>query len=282
MNIGISTGIFYDRDILLALPAIREAGYDTIEIWASPEKNGQYVHFNWNEPSKIQALDLLLRDLGLKVNSIHAPFSDAIDISHPDEAHRGQAAVTVTKTGEVLRSLGGKFLVLHPASNERSLHDRNWRFRQSRKSIEEIVRALAGSGVRLAVENQLPHILGGDAATLHALIEGLPEDGVGFCFDTSHAHLYHGRSLEQTFSDLAPRVLTLHASDNNGHTDEHRNLGEGSINWTRFAALLRTSGYKGDFVMELMFHDHQQDSMTLLRSANTRARELLKTGSPPG
>jgi sugar phosphate isomerase/epimerase len=278
LNLGISTGIFYEKDILETLPFIREAGFQTVEIWAGPQKNGEYIHFNWHEPYRVQALAVFLRTLGMRVNSLHAPFSERIDVCSLSELQRRQAVNEVLRSLEVLKQLNGEYLVLHPASNESSMRDRDAHFRQARKSIEEIYRCMEGMGVKLAVENQLPHILGGDIGTLLALIEGLPSSEVGICFDTSHANLYRGQAVEDSFLKLSSRVMTLHISDNYGNNDDHFVVGDGHINWNSFVGALIRNDYHGVFLMEITAAALQKDKYIVLKSGYTRAAELLKTG----
>jgi sugar phosphate isomerase/epimerase len=278
VNLGIATGYFYDKDILETIPLIKEAGFQTIEVWAGPHKNGEYVHFNWHQQYVVQALAVFLRTLGLNVHSLHAPFSDTLDLSHTGELRRRAAVNEVIKSMDVLKFLGGQYLVIHPASNETSLHDRNAHFRQSRRSIEEIAQCMDGTNLKLAVENQLPHILGGDVQTLLNLVEGLPADRVGICFDTSHANLYQGRPVEDSFNALAARVMTLHISDNYGHADDHFIIGDGHINWRGFVAALTRAQYQGVFMMEVVSRPQTPDVYAALKSGYTRAADLLKPG----
>jgi sugar phosphate isomerase/epimerase len=275
MAIGVQTGLFYEKDVLEVLQPIREAGYTTVEIWGGPQRWGEYTHFNWHKGYRVHALSVCLKVLGLKVHSLHAPFSDTLDLSHPNELKRKYAVTEVLKTMEVLKFLGGEYLVVHPASNETSLQDREARFRQSRKSIEELYSCLQGTDVKLAVENQLPHILGGDAGTLLELIKDFPPQQVGICFDFSHANLYQGQRPEQTLEALAGRLFTLHVSDNYGRNDDHFIPGDGTVNWQAAVEVLRRCGYRGVFMLEILSDANRSDKIHVLCTGYQRARELL-------
>jgi Sugar phosphate isomerases/epimerases len=124
VKLGIQTGLFHDTDILETLPLIRESGFETVEIWAGPQKSGEYVHFDWHDESRARLLGERLRSLGLSVHSLHAPFSDALDVSSPNEIERRFAVTEICRTMATLKSLGGQCVVVHPASNERSMHDK--------------------------------------------------------------------------------------------------------------------------------------------------------------
>lgn len=277
VQLGISTGLFYDKDILEALPLIRDAGFRHVEIWTGPSKSGEFVHFEWHKPYRVHALAVFLKTLGLKVNSLHAPFAPGIDISHPSELRRTFAVAETLRTLEVLKGLGGDYLVVHPSATENPASERDTRFRQSRKSIEELSRAAAELDLKIAVENQLPHLLGGDPATLLALVDGLPRERVGLCFDTSHANLYPGGAVERSLEMLAPRIVTLHVSDNYGERDDHFILGDGRINWPSVISSLRRARYEGVFMLEIVARAQEQDKNAVLRTSFQRAAELLKT-----
>jgi sugar phosphate isomerase/epimerase len=272
-NLGVSTGIFYEKDILEVLQPIREAGYTTVEIWAGPQRWGEYTHFNWHKPYRVHALGVCLKVLGMKVHSLHAPFTDTLDLSDGSELRRKYAVDEVLRTMEVLKFLGGEYLVVHPASGDNSLKDRDVHFKQSRKSIEELHSCMQGTGVKLAVENQLPHILGGDVGTLLELIKDLPPQEVGVCFDSSHANMYQGQSVENTLRALAGRLMTLHLSDNYGRSDDHFIPGDGYINWQAVIDTLNDIGYKGVLMLELQADVNRSDKIWVLRNGYQRARE---------
>lgn len=275
LKIGVSTGLFYESDILESLPVIRDAGFKIIEIWAGPQRWGPYTHFEWHKHYRVHALSVCIKILGLKVNSLHAPFSDALDISDPGELRRQFAVNEVLRSLEILKYLGGEYLIVHPASGENSLNDRETRFKQSRKSIEEIFLCAQNLGLKLAVENQLPHILGGDVDTLLRLIDGLPPQEVGICFDTSHANLYYGQSLENAYQKVSDKVMALHISDNYGRTDDHFVTGDGNINWTSFFKLLDAGKFPGIFMLEILGQSQKSDKASVLKVAHHRLKNLL-------
>ena len=251
MNIGISTGFIYDRNIQESLILIKGAGFRFIEVWSCP-LNGEYVHFDWRQEQKIRDLESSLYELDLKVNSLHAPFSESLDISDINETFRTEAVKATIRTAEVLKRLGGEILVLHPASKNHHMHNKQARLDQSRKSIEEIFRHTQELGLKIALENQLPHILGGDVPTLLSILGAYPKEKMGICFDTSHANLYPEHNVVEPYRKLADRVIALHVSDNYGQRDDHFIPGDGTIDWQKFIAALRETDYRGVFTLEIL------------------------------
>ena len=107
MEIGFSTGFFYDRDLIESLPLIRKYGFKVVELWAGASNWGQYTHYNWLEQSYTDALKIKLKENGLRVSSVHAPFSETVDISSLDENIRKAAVDECVQVTRALKELGG-------------------------------------------------------------------------------------------------------------------------------------------------------------------------------
>lgn len=76
---------------------------------------------------------------------------------------------------------------------------------------------------------------------LAALAEHMKDvDNFGVCFDYAHANIF-GRSisLEAWTKALMPYTRHIHVNDNDGLTDLHAAVGQGSINWREFDMLIR-------------------------------------------
>ena len=50
--------------------------------------------------------------------------------------------------------------------------------------------------------------------------------------------------------EYAERIIALHLHDNDGSSDQHLNLGEGSLDWAHLGGRLLESGYKGVWSLE--------------------------------
>lgn len=275
MELGISTGLFSETSILKILPLIKEAGFGTIEIWAGSEKYGGSVHFNWHKELEVKSLERCLKGLGLKVDSLHAPFSEVVDISSPDEKLRNFSVGEVERSMEVLKQLGGRVLVVHPASTEESLKsDIAERFSKCRQSLEYLYIKAQDLGVQIALETQLPHIFGGDSSTLWQLVEGFSLSVCGFCFDVSHTAFWR-KGAVATYDELSGGIKSLHISDNNGVTDDHLIPGEGQINWREIVRLIKRSGACEVFMLEVMGKHKNDEPRWVLSKAFTDTTRLL-------
>lgn len=280
MEIGISTGLFYEKDLLESLPLIQESGFKVVELWAGASKWGQFTHYNWHEKSYTAQLKKKLNELGLKVSAMHAPFSETSDISNADEDQRKFAVDECCKVIDILSDLRGTFLILHPAVKIFDLNDheeKERRLNQTRKSIGKIAEHAKLKGRRVALENLLPHILGGEVNILIDLVRSFNRYSLGICFDSSHANLWKNPTVDEYLKLVSPYLLTTHFSDNYGQFDDHHPPGDGEMNWPALVNILKESGYQGVFMLEVLGESKGKDPREVLTKAYNRSYELLSS-----
>jgi len=254
MITGISTGLFYDRDLIGLLPFFKNAGFEYLEIWTGKGAWGQEKHFDYYDVEYRRRLKESLRDLGLKVISVHAPFSDEMDLSSLDPVKSKFAFLEISLALEVLTELEGEYLVFHPAveirsekSNFTGLHERRimlW------NKLEKILSQAIQHRKILLAENPLPHIFFGNRRDFSYLLELFTHSSLGVCFDTSHAHL--SGAFPEMLESVLPRVKTFHISDNRGIYDDHLMPGEGRINWKQFFGILKRKPSAPVFILEVL------------------------------
>jgi len=118
----------------------------------------------------------------------------------------------------------------------------------------------------LAIENALPHLIGGHADEFAWILHHVG-DGARVCLDTSHATL--GHDLQRLLDVMGDRLVHVHANDHHGTRDEHLAPGSGVVPWATIGAHLRDLRFDGWFILEL--------SRELSESAEelARAREQL-------
>ena len=273
MEIGISTGILYKSDLIESLQAIKEAGFDNIEVWTG--MGGERVHYDYHDWDYTRRLKKKIKELTLRVVSLHAPFSEELDISQVEEEKRDFAISEIEKVIDILEFLEGDILVFHPStasSKFDTLTQKMYRLSQAKKSIDELLKHCQDKPIRLALENQLPHILCGYSVDLLKLIWEINSRKVGICLDTSHAN------LSESASDVAKKckgwLISLHVSDNFGTSDEHNIPGRGNINWQNFVQTLKLVEYKGGFMLELLEQGKKWDVQKVLREALQSVKQI--------
>jgi sugar phosphate isomerase/epimerase len=269
---GISTGIAYQRPILEVLGPIQRAGFRAIEICTAPR------HLELGSPAAIATLARAVSDLGLHVQSLHAPFGNGIDITSPDGPTRERSIERLTRAADALAELDGAGLfVIHPGSeNERWAWDRDHHLARSVEALTRLSRVCRERRLRLVLETPLPHLLGGQLDDFDWILERLPSEGTDVCIDTSHCAL--GGFLELALSRLGARLVHIQASDNRGTTDDHLPPGEGRIDWAGFCKGLRRAGYAGVFMLEVGGHDVIEEGVARCAAA---IRSVLPDALPP-
>src|SRR4051812_48564324 len=156
MRFGISTHLYHDRALERAhLEQIRGYGFESIELFATRS------HFDYHDESAIEALAGWLSEIGITLNSVHAPITTSaaggnwgtnFSNAAADQARR-QAAVAETAAAlQIARRVPYEVLVVHlgtpTAKSEAGDNTRAAAFR----SAEEICRLAEPLGVRVAFE----------------------------------------------------------------------------------------------------------------------------------
>jgi sugar phosphate isomerase/epimerase len=272
MTFGISTHLFHGQRLdRRHLEALTSHGFDLLEVFATR------THFDYRDHARVAELQGWLRDLGMSVNSIHAPICDGFRDGQwgrafsnaSSQGARRQEAIDETKAAmDAARELGAAFTVLHlglprgqtipPGDNDPGA---------MRRSLEAIAQAAADSGVRLALE-VIPNELSTPAALADLLNGDLELGDAGICLDFGHAHMMIG--AEEAAETLAGHLVTTHVHDNNGRSDDHLVPFAGSINWAGVLMAMQKVGYTGPFMFEVA--DHGDASGVLTRTIDARQR----------
>jgi sugar phosphate isomerase/epimerase len=139
-----------------------------------------------------------------------------------------------------------------------------------RESIHLLAIHAKERGVVLALENGwLPAY----DAVLGMLLDELPGDHVGLCYDTGHEHVQgDGFNLLEKHGD---RLFTVHIHDNSGK-DTHELPGCGTIDWVGFRNAIRRLRYAGNILLEVNMKSAAiDDPAAFLCAAYSCAQELL-------
>ena len=264
-RLGLSTGACTERSILAMLPAIHASGARAVEIGTPPR------HFDPMQADQIRAVRRALDDLALGVVSIHAPFGRLLDLADPNPHHRHAAIGAILTAAAALKELGGHLIVVHPSDLERNGLDVWARLHDCAASLKVLAASCRQEGLALALETQIPHLLGGHPDEFRWLL-GQIEDSVRVCLDTGHTFL--GRSWH-TFLNMADgRLAHVHANDNHGRFDDHLGPGEGAIDWSEIARTLRAAEFAGWTMLEL--HCPNEPPAAYFKRALERTSTLLQ------
>jgi sugar phosphate isomerase/epimerase len=125
--------------------------------------------------------------------------------------------------------------------------------------------------VRVGVENMPGFRAARDAAWIGRIVREVGSPWLGFTVDVGHAHTA-GIPPALLLHHLGPRLWHVHVHDNSGQGDQHRALGEGSVDWVSVAGTLVDLDYRGLVVDESLDLAAQLRGGARLRRLVARAR----------
>lgn len=152
--------------------------------------------------------------------SVHAPTAD-LNIASMIEKIRRTSIVVIADLVRVCEQINADFLVIHPGFNAwgsigeltvQALH----------KSLSELQTIQNDTSIRLLVENMPPYDMYPFQSP--AFCDIIRSYNLGFVLDIGHAHLTNN---VPEFLDKSPEYLHIH--DNNGRSDDHIAIGDGTI-----------------------------------------------------
>ena len=88
----------------------------------------------------------------------------------------------------------------------------------------------------------LENVYESDYQHLALLLDAFASPHICFCFDTGHFNVFSVTPMEEWMNGLGARIGQVHIHDNNGLSDEHLPVGEGSFPFQKFFGLLREKG----------------------------------------
>jgi len=249
MLIGVSTHIHVysplDEELLRR---VREAGYETVELYANPPHWPRYD----TVAGKKEIAEACL-DLDLPVNSIHSPFFRNLDearsgrwlsVTSRDPALRRESVERIIESVALAEFVPVGCVVVHLGAPEEKLdggtYDRLY------YSLEDILAETQRMDLGIALENITNEISRG--YSIARFIEECDLEGIGGCYDCGHAAIY-GRTVDE-LSEMAPYMTTTHIHDTTGGLDNHLMPFTGEIDWDVLAEAFGESDYDGALIIE--------------------------------
>jgi len=268
MELAISTCYDYSLGFEENLEHISRAGFKTVSL------GGHLDHSHYHKPEARPGIQALVDRLGLRIDSIHAPFGPTTDLTPAEEVLRHSAIVEMKRAVEACKELDVKILILHLHSYRTD--DVSSRMKRARESISELLDVSSKAGVKLAVEN-----LPGDNSLiiLKFVLDILDDPMIGLCFDNGHAALSDGAM--ELLDKYRGRLFALHLHDNDGRQDLHQLPFEGTCDLPNLAAQLNKVESICPITVESeVTHSEYKTPEAFLKRAfetATRFQEMLKS-----
>ncbi len=267
--IALSTGCFYRKSIFDVLDPVRAAGFREIEVCSSP------MHLDYHNAVDVGRAGERMRALEIRPVSLHAPFSQRIDITSPNDADREAAVMELILACEAASLMGCENVVLHPGPEREGRPPPEELFQRMHRAADALNRVAfrcRALGVRLLLENMLAHLMFGHVRDMMYLLGEIKTNDVGTCLDTGHAHL--AREMGVVIQKLSGHLKMVHINDNHGDRDDHLAPGDGSIDWPWVIDQLRRVNFQGVLVLELS--SSEQESVDEFLARAVRAREFME------
>lgn len=215
---AISTWLYADRCLDIALRDFVSAGFESVELWANR------IHLDPRYLEDFRASEYMIRKSGVEIHSIHAPFH-GLHIGSNDPELVSQSEKHLVTTLEHASTLEAPLIVVHPltiAFKTGSGTD----VERTVDLYQRLADRAEPLGVRIAVEN-LP-VAPPAYTSIAGLMELFPDPRIGICLDVAHSFLNHLDIIGE-IRLAAKRLVSCHVSNNDGSRDSHNNFDEGLI-----------------------------------------------------
>ncbi|MNE48236.1 fructoselysine 3-epimerase [compost metagenome] len=227
---------------------------------------------------KVIAAKKAADDAGVKIWSIHMPFSKDIDLSLTDESERRNVVALHTKILNYCKILKPEVILFHP-SYFLGLNEREQRKKQLIKSAVELNKQVKAIKAIMVIENMLGYELNVGADRERPLCRTVEE--VSEIMSRLPANIYaavdmnHIKYPERLIRALGKRLKSVHIADGTGKKENHffPCSGEGENNWVEILSALNEVGYDGPFMYESAYKDVKD----FLPCYNTLYQNLLNS-----
>jgi sugar phosphate isomerase/epimerase len=267
--IGTSSGLLseYSQE---ELDQLRENGITHLELSSGVFMNkSQEERENWCNEFIMKA-----NKAGVKVWSIHLPFSRTLDVSLIDSTGRINAIREFLDIITICKILNPTVYVIHPSAEPIEDSERPQRIENSIMSLKIINDEVKKQGAKLAVECLPRTCLGNTSSELLQTVNAV-NDGIGICFDSNHLLK---ENPEDFIAKTGHLITTVHMSDYDGIDERHWLPGKGVINWNNVIHELVKSGYKGPFLFEVSSRNYPDLTAKSLYDCWAQLKENYKNG----
>ncbi len=238
---GVCAWIYGDAPLDATLERIAAAGYDGVEIPGEPDRF---------DPGDIRRLLARhgLQPLGLTA-SCTVPATRR-DLAHPDPAVRADAVAYLVDCLRFAAEIDAPLTQMLPSGETRlaPIATRAEEWAWSVAAVQVAAREAERLNVKISIEplNRYEAYLVTNADEALAYVAAVGSPWVGMTLDLFHAHLEEP-DLRKAILKAAPRLLHVHAADTN-----RQGLGRGHLDVAACLHALRTIGYAGPIVLEVM------------------------------
>jgi sugar phosphate isomerase/epimerase len=236
------------------LEMARDHGFDWIDI-GGPSPDNFPETFN---SARIKNLRAKLEEYGLGCGIHTASYVNTAEVFEP--IRKGVAA-HFKEFIDLAHGLGARYLIIHCGVYFRQFRPRveecliqtlkeaagyaeRWRIPLLVENMNRIPPTPAGKPWDLSFEPPEISYLGVTAEELAEVFDKVKSPSLGFSLNVAHAHLLKG-GFPPFLETLGDKLGNVQISDNNGITDEHLPVGEGTVDFADLIGELKRMNFRG-------------------------------------
>jgi sugar phosphate isomerase/epimerase len=254
---GISLSFFTDHEKVAhgleesVLKDVYSSGFRAVEL--SFSHDDYFKRFALHTEKGISECRSRIENAGLRVWSLHLPFSEIWDLSNLKTASLHGFAIEDALKDDMLlvhacALLGGKIAVIHPSFEPIPLEERSLRIAAAKNNLRMLNEYAKEQGVQLALEN-LPRTCLGN--TSEEMLKLLDATGAAFIFDTNHSLQEDNIHFLTEMINAGYCPVSLHISDYDFVDERHEVPGKGINKWGQLMDMLQSAGYSGPAMYEI-------------------------------
>jgi len=259
MRLSTSTNIFFNRpggikaEIRDSVQLCSEAGYQVMDMnfhdcttFPTNFSTSQWEHW-------IEEIRQTAERCKVTFSQAHAPFYNFCDSNAPD---RERLDMLIDRAIVCAEMLGVKWLVIHAGTDFASASLVTDSKRKNVEYFKPLIERAARHNVGIAIENLWDLNIAPlrryttTAEELMDLLNALPYDNVGVCWDFEHAAMMK-QDQEKAISLIGDKLKATHVSDYVDMKYDHILPYDGIMDWESIMKLLGRVDYKGDFTYEI-------------------------------
>jgi len=257
----------YDLEGFIEFAA--KAGFDFVQL-------GYEAPLKWVgeiDKDRRRRIKALAENLGLPL-CVHS-VANGVNVAWTNSGIRQESLRQLRESIEFTYDLGADLLTTHPGWKDML----GYRYPEEAYALaieghRELAEFAASYGVRLGVENMPPGWISFcvTAEEAKAVIQAVGWDNFGLTLDIGHANIIGGDAIDEFITALADKIFLIHIHDNDGKRDQHKVIGEGTVDFHRVISLLGQVGIDAPLCIEAASLDD------LLRGKENLEQVLAKVG----
>lgn len=229
-----------EEDVLLEIKRIAEQNFDFIDL------TYEWPGVNYAKKGEVKKL---LDKYGLGIIGHTNP---TLPAAYPSKKVMDACWEDLKDAFNFFSYIGAKKVSIHPFYYTAHLNEKDL-LHENIKILNKSLEYCCKIGIELMIENCFSPF--GSAREIETIFKAVP--GIKIHLDVGHMNLLDDfeTEIEVFLNKFSNEIAHCHIHDNNGDDDSHLSLGCGTINWERFASLLKRSGYDGTFTLEVFCSD---------------------------